>query len=95
MVKSELIRFRCTTEQRKSIESAAAAQNMSLTDYIIQKLDCSHKNKVVATKQRNKPVIVATNETKVKNVATKKEETKKEIDTKGKTIAQILAEKRA
>ena len=73
MVKSELIRFRCTTEQRKAIESAAKAENLDLTNYILLKLDCSHKNKIVATNKANEVKTVATNETKVKNVATKKE----------------------
>lgn len=68
MIKTELIRFRCTPEQRKRIDDAASRANLSLTEYVLSKLFVATGSEVVATSEENRAEIVAT---KPKVVATK------------------------
>ena len=93
MNKDKLIRFRCTDDQHKAITDAAKAANKTLTDYILTKLDCSHKLDIVATKQDIEPQNVAT---KVEVVATKSKSvaTKKEPQQASKSWAEVLRDKR-
>lgn len=69
MSKSELIRFRCTENERKALETAANDSGLSISAYILNKLFVATKKeegasvatKVVATKQKVND-IVATKE---------------------------------
>jgi len=89
MSKDKLIRFRCTEKEHKAITDAAKREGLTLTSYILSKLNCSHKNKFVATKGKGKTKVVATNKDKVKNVATNKDTT-----VAKKSWAELLQEKR-
>lgn len=70
MSKTELIRFRCTENERKLIESAAKDANKSISEFILSKLIVATNNGTKPNVATNKPDIVATNKDKKKVVAT-------------------------